>query len=244
MSEDIIDQSSLRRQIETYYLYKRGDGCYTAISLIAVIDSKVWYSVAYGHTELCSNGLTPKDLKRYLRIKRFPECEGTPIVNDKGIYTTNKAAVVPVRSKDKKEWEKGKCHNVEIFNIPKKNAIEHEKTTCLRHLIVHCSCGSSPISHIMSPMNYELLPDGRVPYLNSIVDLHGGVSLLHLSLTRNFEDFSFFGFDPVSIKVSQFIIKRQLAVGRRIDNYMMNSTILQTAKGWFEPLKKRLFLKQ
>jgi hypothetical protein len=51
-NRDIIDDSNLRRMIETSYVYARPDGCCTAIVPIGVIDSKAWYSVAYNRPRI------------------------------------------------------------------------------------------------------------------------------------------------------------------------------------------------
>lgn len=241
---DIIDLSPLRKQLENYYLIERDDGCYTAISPISVIDSKVWYSVAYNRSELCSKDLTIKKYKKYLKIKGFPECRGIPIVDDKKIITGKKSALVPVRSKDKRKWDMNEYYTVEVLNQPKKGATEHEKRTLLRNLIVRCSCVHSHMLHIISPLGSKLLPSGRVPYTDSVVDLHGGVALLHLILTRGFDNSAPFGFDPDSTRITQYIVRRQLGIGKKTDNYSTNSLILRNAKSLFRQLEKRLYLKK
>jgi hypothetical protein len=240
MDEDLIDDSNLRRLIETAYLGKRGDGCYTAISPIGVIDSKVWYSIAYNHLELCSGEITLDHLEKYLVIREFPDSKGVPIVDDNRIYTTNRAAAVPVRSRRKSEWRKNIYHYVSITNLPKKDDAETQKNNLLRYLTVICFHGGQPIAHIMPPRNCTILADGRIPYTSSIVDLHGSVALLHLSLTRGFEDFELWGFNTDTIRVTQYMVRRQLKVGRKIDNDILNDHILHRTN-LFDSLRKRHF---
>jgi len=250
LPEDLIDESTLRRQIELSYRFRRHDGCITAVFPIGVIDAGIWYDVAYGRKELCSGGLSHKDLKKYLEIREFPDSEGTHIVNSNKIYETVKAAVVPVRSRtappakslDNKEWKRDQFHYVEARNIPKKGASEHEKNILARNLIVQCPCGGNPIARIMSPRNSSPLPDRRVPYVDSIVDLHGSVALFHLP-TLGFESY-IWKFIPTTVRVVQKIVRRQLKVGKKIPNDMMNSYILKNAISLFKPLERRIHLKK